>query len=151
MRFIFVFSRFAFQGGKIMNEEWKDYGSVEGPTEVEVLFHDLSPVDVILDERKDYQRPVEYVSAASLENGTNVKFYRSFLKNAWNTICLPCAVENPEEVFGTGTQVAKLTGMTPTSLTFEYVVKMEANTPYIIKPTAVNSAAYANVASPTVL
>ena len=125
--------------------------TVEGATEVEVIFHDLSPVDVILDERKDYQRPVEYVSAASLQNGTNVKFYRSFLKNAWNTICLPCAVENPEEVFGTGTQVAKLTGMTPTSLTFEYVVKMEANTPYIIKPTAVNSAAYANVASPMVL
>lgn len=125
--------------------------TVEGTTEVEVLFHDLSPVDVILDERKDYQRPVEYVSAASLENGTNVKFYRSFLKEAWNTICLPCAVENPQEVFGAGTQVAKLTGMTKTSLTFEYVEKMEANTPYIIKPTAVNSAAYANVASPTVL
>lgn len=125
--------------------------TVEGPTEVEVLFHDLSPVDVILDERKDYQRPVEYVSAASLENGTNVKLYRSFLKEAWNTICLPCAVENPEEVFGAGTQVAKLAGMTPTSLTFEYVEKMEANTPYIIKPTAVNNAAYANVASPTVL
>ena len=125
--------------------------TVEGPTEVEVLFHDLSPVDVILDERKDYQRPVEYVSAASLENGTNVKLYRSFLKEAWNTICLPCAVENPEEVFGAGTQVAKLAGMTSTSLTFEYVEKMEANTPYIIKPTAVNNAAYANVASPTVL
>ena len=125
--------------------------TVEGPTEVEVLFHDLSPVDIILDERKDYQRPVEYVSAASLENGTNVKFYRSFLKEAWNTICLPCAVENPQEVFGAGTQVAKLTGMTPTSLTFEYVEKMDANTPYIIKPTAVNNAAYANVASPTVL
>lgn len=125
--------------------------TVEGPTEVEVLFHDLSPVDVILDERKDYQRPVEYVSAASLENGTNVKLYRSFLKEAWNTICLPCAVENPEEVFGAGTQVAKLAGMTPTSLTFEYVEKMEANMPYIIKPTAVNNAAYANVASPTVL
>lgn len=125
--------------------------TVEGQTEVEVLFHDLSPVDVILDERKDYQRPVEYVSAASLENGTNVKFYRSFLKEAWNTICLPCAVENPQEVFGVGTQVAKLTGMTKTSLTFEYVEKMEANTPYIIKPTAVNNAAYANVASPTVL
>ena len=125
--------------------------TVEGPTEVEVLFHDLSPVDVILDERKDYQRPIEYVSAASLENGTNVKLYRSFLKEAWNTICLPCAVENPEEVFGAGTQVAKLAGMTSTSLTFEYVEKMEANTPYIIKPTAVNNAAYANVASPTVL
>ena len=125
--------------------------TVEGTTEVEVLFHDLSPVDVILDERKDYQRPVEYVSAASLENGTNVKFYRSFLKEAWNTICLPCAVENPQEVFGAGTQVAKLTGMTKTSLTFEYVEKMDANTPYIIKPTAVNNVAYANVASPTVL
>ena len=125
--------------------------TVEGPTEVEVIFHDLSPVDVILDERKDYQRPVEYVSAASLENGTNVKFYRSFLKDAWNTICLPCAVENPQEVFGAGTQVAQLSGMTPTSLTFEYVDKMDANTPYLIKPTAVNNAAYANVASPTVL
>lgn len=125
--------------------------TVEEPTEVEVIFHDLSPVDVILDERKDYQRPVEYVSAASLENGTNVKFYRSFLKEAWNTICLPCAVENPQEVFGAGTQVAQLSGMTPTSLTFEYVDKMDANTPYIIKPTAVNNVAYANVASPTVL
>ena len=125
--------------------------TVEGPTEVEVIFHDLSPVDVILDERKDYQRPVEYVSAASLENGTNVKFYRSFLKEAWNTICLPCAVENPQEVFGAGTQVAQLSGMTSTSLTFEYVDKMDANTPYLIKPTAVNNAAYANVASPTVL
>ena len=125
--------------------------TVEGLTEVEVVFHDLSPVDVILDERKDYQRPVEYVSAASLENGTNVKLYRSFLKEAWNTICLPCAVENPEEVFGAGTQVAQLAGMTSTSLTFEYVEKMDANTPYIIKPTAVNNAAYANVASPTVL
>ena len=125
--------------------------TVEGPTEVEVLFHDLSPVDVILDERKDYQRPVEYVSAASLENGTNVKLYRSFLKEAWNTICLPCAVENPQEVFGAGTQVAQLSGMTPTSLTFEYVDRMDANTPYIIKPTAVNNVAYANVASPTVL
>ena len=125
--------------------------TVEGPTEVEVIFHDLSPVDVILDERKDYQRPVEYVSAASLENGTNVKFYRSFLKEAWNTICLPCAVENPQEVFGAGTQVAQLSGMTPTSLTFEYVDRMDANTPYIIKPTAVNNVAYANVASPTVL
>lgn len=125
--------------------------TVEGPTEVEVIFHDLSPVDVILDERKDYQRPVEYVSAASLENGTNVKFYRSFLKDAWNTICLPCAVENPQEVFGAGTQVAQLSGMTPTSLTFEYVDRMDANTPYLIKPTAVNNAAYANVASPTVL
>ena len=60
-------------------------------------------------------------------------------------------MENPEEVFGAGTQVAKLAGMTPTSLTFEYVEKMEANTPYIIKPTAANNAAYANVASPTVL
>lgn len=125
--------------------------TVERPTEVEVIFHDLSPVDVILDERKDYQRPVEYVSAASLENGTNVKFYRSFLKEAWNTICLPCAVENPQEVFGAGTQVAQLSGMTPTSLTFEYVDRMDANTPYIIKPTAVNNVAYANVASPTVL
>ena len=125
--------------------------TVEGPTEVEVIFHDLSPVDVILDERKDYQRPVEYVSAASLENGTNVKFYRSFLKEAWNTICLPCAVENPQEVFGAGTQVAQLSGMTPTLLTFEYVDRMDANTPYLIKPTAVNNAAYANVASPTVL
>lgn len=125
--------------------------TVEEPTEMEVIFHDLSPVDVILDERKDYQRPVEYVSAASLENGTNVKFYRSFLKEAWNTICLPCAVENPQEVFGAGTQVAQLSGMTPTSLTFEYVDRMDANTPYIIKPTAVNNVAYANVASPTVL
>ena len=125
--------------------------TVEGLTNIEVLFHDLTPVDIFLDERKDYQKPIDYVSTASLANGTNVKLYRSFLKGAWNTICLPCAIDDPEKVFGAGTEVARLVGMTPTSLTFEKVTKMEANIPYIIKPTVINNAAYANVASPTVL
>lgn len=125
--------------------------TVEGLTNIEVLFHDLTPVDIFLDERKDYKKPIDYVSTASLANGTNVKLYRSFLKGAWNTICLPCAIDDPEKVFGAGTEVARLVGMTPTSLTFEKVTKMEANIPYIIKPTVINNAAYANVASPTVL
>ncbi len=125
--------------------------TVKELTNIEVLFHDLTPVDIFLDERKDYQKPIDYVSTASLANGTNVKLYRSFLKGAWNTICLPCAIDDPEKVFGAGTEVAQLVGMTPTSLTFEKVTKMEANIPYIIKPTVINNAAYANVASPTVL
>jgi hypothetical protein len=38
----------------------------------------------------------------------NVKLYRSFRKGTWNTICLPCAVDNPTDVFGEGTRVARL-------------------------------------------
>lgn len=117
--------------------------TVEGPTEVEVVYRDMTPVNVLLNEGADYTP--EDVEAAK------VSLYRSFHKGTWNTICLPCAVDNPEAVFGQGTLVAQMTGVSGTTLMFAPVNTMEANTPYLIKPTKINSPAYAHDENPTML
>ena len=117
--------------------------TVEGPTEVEVEYRDMTPVNVLLNEGADYTP--EDVEAAK------VSLYRSFHKGTWNTICLPCAVDNPEAVFGQGTLVAQMTGVSGTTLMFAPVNTMEANTPYLIKPTKINSPAYAHDENPTML
>ena len=103
----------------------------------------MTPVNVLLNEGADYTP--EDVEAAK------VSLYRSFHKGTWNTICLPCAVDNPEAVFGQGTLVAQMTGVSGTTLMFAPVNTMEANTPYLIKPTKINSPAYAHDENPTML
>lgn len=92
---------------------------------VEVNFESTAPKNILLLEDEDYT-PGEVASA-------NVKLYRSFRKDAWNTICLPCPVADPVTVFGTGTKVACLDGMNGTVLQFSTVNEMLANIPYIIK------------------
>lgn len=73
--------------------------------------------------------------------------HRSFTPDKWNTIVLPVSITQKQsrELFGTGTQIAKLTSYNNGHLRFDRVehsqtkatdVVMEANTPYIIKPTA---------------
>ena len=103
---------------------------------IQVRFKDLSPVNVILQDTKDYEP--ELVQLA------NVKLQRSFRKGTWNTICLPCHVYNPEEVFGTGTLLARLTGVENNVMQFSYVNVMEANIPYLIKPGHLNSSSLAD-------
>ncbi len=72
--------------------------------------------------------------------------HRSFTPNKWNTIVLPVSITQRQsrELFGTATQIAKLTSYNNGHLRFDRVehsqtkatdVVMEANTPYIIKPT----------------
>ena len=100
--------------------------TVTGDATIVIDYKDLSPVSVILQDTKDYIP--EAIELA------NVKLQRSFRKGSWNTICLPCDVNNPEEVFGTGTKVARLTSMEDELMHFSLVHQMKANIPYLIKP-----------------
>lgn len=117
--------------------------TVEGETVVEVVYTDLTPQSVLLTEGTDY-------TPADIDNA-KVSFYRTFVKDVWNTLCLPCPVESPEKVFGEGTKVAKLTSVNGTTLMFSKVTSMEANVPYLIKPGVIHTAAYAGTATPTIL
>ncbi len=80
--------------------------------------------NVTLREGVDYT-PADVASAY-------VRLQSSFVKDEWNTIVLPCAVSDPESVFGIGTRVARLKGISGGVVQFESVTAMEANVPYII-------------------
>ena len=110
--------------------------TVQGNDNIEVRFKNLSPQSILLQDTKDYV-PAEVELA-------NVKLQRSFRKGTWNTICLPCGVYKPEEVFGTGTLLARLTGVENNVMQFSYVNVMEANIPYLIKPGDLNSSSLAD-------
>ena len=86
---------------------------------------------------------------AAVEN-TNVKVVRTLKADQWNTICLPFAVDNLEEVFGEGVQVADFIGCegdvvpgdnkapepcNSVKVKFESATSIEANHPYLIKVT----------------
>lgn len=99
--------------------------TVEGSTMVRVLFR--KPARVLLSENIDF--------VAEATDDAYVVLYRSFRHGMWNTICLPIEVENPEATFGTGTRVARLTGMNNGTVVFETQAgSMEANVPYLIIP-----------------
>ena len=110
--------------------------TVSGNDNIEVQFKDLSPQSILLQDTKDYTPEVVELA--------NVKLQRSFRKGTWNTICLPCDVYNPEEVFGTGTLLARLTGVEDNVMQFSYVNVMDANIPYLIKPGDLNNSSLAN-------
>lgn len=117
--------------------------TVEGETVVDVIFTDLTPKSVLLRESEDYE-------PEDIENA-HVSFYRTFTKDVWNTVCLPCSVEKPEEVFGEGTKVAAFVRANATTMTFKLVETMQANVPYLIKPGRILTPAYAATPSPTIL
>ena len=117
---------FVINGSEVDSENGKYEYTVSGNDNIEVRFKDLSPQNVILQDTRDYTP--EYVEIA------NVTLQRSFRKGTWNTICLPCAVEDPQTVFGSGTLVARLTGLENDAMQFSLVNRMEANIPYLIKP-----------------
>lgn len=109
---------------------------VTGSTDIVVVFKDLKPQNILLSETADYQ----YVQSSSALS--SVSLYRSFRKGSWNTICLPCMVDDPVQVFGVGTKVARLTGLTGNVARFKLVDHMEAHVPYLIQPGRLNSANY---------
>ena len=71
--------------------------------------------------------------AASNNVERNVNLTRSITAGKWSTIVLPFAVSNVETVFGAGTKVAQLTGVSGTTVQFSNVTSMNANEPYMIK------------------
>lgn len=86
----------------------------------------------------------------------NVVVDRTFKANQWNTICLPFPLGDYSEegthggdqlswYFGEGTRVLEFTGVDGEYLDFTSVTKMEANKPYLIKPTQTYFGNYGNV------
>ena len=117
---------FVINGTAIDDEDGSYEYTVSGNDNIEVRFKDLSPQNIILQDTRDYTP--EYIEVA------NVKLQCSFRKGTWNTICLPCAVDDPQAVFGSGTLLARLTGLEHDAMQFSLVNHMEANIPYLIKP-----------------
>ena len=97
---------------------------------------------------------VDYITNANASynnfKGAILNLHRNFVANKWNTIVLPVRLTMSQcrDLFGNDTQIAELTGYSNGSMKFrrvedgaktdgdEYV--MDANTPYIIKPTQAN-------------
>ncbi len=119
---------------------------VEGITQVEAVFADLRPQDVMLSELVDYVHQPQWDGRQS-----SVSFYRSFRKGCWNTICLPCDVNDPNAVFGDGTRVLRLTGIEDGVAMFGLVENMQANVPYLIQPGRLASSLYADGSTPQLL
>lgn len=95
---------------------------------VTVNFRSTATPTIILNETVDY--------TPEAIDPVNVKLLKSFIRGAWNTVCLPMAIADAKTVFGSETQVARLTGISSTAVEFETVEDgaMEANVPYLIKP-----------------
>ena len=68
-----------------------------------------------------------------------VNLERSFVKDMWNTVCLPFAptAEQANALFGTGYQLAAFTGVSGTTMEFSTIdiSGFEAGKPYLVKPT----------------
>lgn len=126
----YSFQRYEVNGETVSQNANYDY-TVNGDATVKAVFKDMSPTGVLLRDDQDYEP--ESIELA------NVKLMRSFRKGTWNTIVLPFDVPNPDEVFGTGTQLARLSGLTNNVMKFEAVEEMEANIPYLIKPGGINN------------
>ena len=129
------FLRYEVNGTPVSEEAVFDY-TVTSDATVRAIFKDLAPEGIILRETEDY-----VPTAVEL---ANVKLQRSFRKGTWNTIVLPCAVSDPEAVFGTGTQLARLSGFANNIMNFVLVEQMEANVPYLIKAGAIDNSTIAN-------
>ncbi len=85
---------------------------------------------------KVYMSLNQTTDPGTLAEGTyDIKVTRSFAEG-WNTICLPFAVANIEDFFGTGTKVYDFTGYTDGALQFTSVTTMAAGKPYIIYVTS---------------
>lgn len=89
------------------------------------------PMDVTLEDTKTYNEAPALVANVTLNRKLGEK---------WNTIVLPFALNETQvtEMFGEGAKVAAYTGSTVNgdhvTLNFEEQTRMEAQTPYMIKP-----------------
>lgn len=116
---------FEVNGERVSSMDEFDF-TVQSDAVVTVLFQSLAPTNVLLTENVDYI-PQQIERA-------NVVLLRSFVKGVWNTICLPCPVDNPEAVFGAGTKVARLERYENGFVKFDLVDRMLPNVPYLIQP-----------------
>ncbi|MBR1547335.1 MAG: hypothetical protein IJ637_01235, partial [Prevotella sp.] len=74
-----------------------------------------------------------------------IKLERSFAAG-WNTVCLPFAIDNVEDFFGTGAKAYNFTGYSDGVLSFSYVTTLNASYPYIVYvPAAIDEKIVKNV------
>lgn len=121
----YVLKGFVVNDGEVQEGNTGEVTVDADTVNIVVDFQSTAAQNVLLQDTKDYV-PAEVPYA-------NVKLQRSFRKGVWNTICLPCAVEDPAGVFGEGTLVARLTGLQSDVVQFSTVSQMLPNIPYIIK------------------
>jgi hypothetical protein len=79
-----------------------------------------------------------------------VKLHRTFTPDVWNTLCLPCSLNETQvaTIFGEGTVVAKLKGLVGTELQFSTAeATIDANLPCLIKPGNTSKTLYYFIAS----
>ena len=105
--------------------------TVTGPATITVLFKSDAPEEILLRESIDY--------TPAAVNNANVRLQRTFEKSLWNTVCVPFDIDEPANVFGEGTQVARLNGIDGNVVQFSTVTGMEANVPYLIMPGKLNN------------
>lgn len=135
---------YVLKGFVVHDNEYQEGDEIEVTVDrdvvnVEVLFESTTPQNVLMQDTENYQ-PVDVPLA-------NVKLYRSFRKGTWNTICLPCAVDNPTDVFGEGTRVARLAGLEDDVMQFATVNHMLPNIPYLIMVGSIENSSMENGAS----
>jgi hypothetical protein len=70
-------------------------------------------------------------------NHVVVELTRSFVKNMWNTVCLPFSLTPAQatQLFGSGYQLAEFTDVSGTTMKFTTAASFEAGVPYLVKPT----------------
>lgn len=105
--------------------------TVTGPATITVLFKSDAPEEILLRESIDY--------TPAAVNNANVRLQRTFEKSLWNTVCVPFDIDEPANVFGEGTQVARLNGIDGNVVQFSTVTGMEANVPYLIMSGKLNN------------
>lgn len=121
----YLFKGFVVNDGKLQSANSGEVKVDRDEVNIEIIFESTAPKNMLLTDAVDYE-PIEVPCA-------NVKLQRSFRKGAWNTICLPCDVKNPVDVFGLGTKVARLTGVESDVMQFATQTQMIANIPYLIQ------------------
>ena len=137
----YTLAGFVINGVNYTPEEAADY-TIEGETDIQAVFTEDCPT-LLLQEDEVYT-PAAYAQA-------NVTLKRSFRKGYWNTICLPCAVSDPQATFGSGTIVARLGGLNGNMMQFDVVNHMEPNVPYLIQVGRINNSGLAKGESRTTL
>ena len=115
-----------------------------------------STVGLVLNENRT---ELSHITNASTEynnfQGQILSLHRTFSPGKWNTIVLPVSLTQKQsrELFGTGTEIAKMTKFENGNIRFDRVedentkstdLVIEANTPYIIKPTTAYSSKYSD-------
>lgn len=130
-----------YSGGLLTSAKFVDNSTSLPDAAADAAFEVEATAKIVLDEAS--------TAMPAAQTGANVLVKRTVKKDIWNTICLPFGMDAAtiESIFGTGTKMATYDtfakgsdgNFTMSFVTYDWsdpsVDWMDANTPYIIKPT----------------